>query len=379
MRLFWTICACALLIMPLADRAAAAVVVTVTGQAVDTGVGGKDQTRRRALEDALYQAALMGGASVDGITVVDNAVLSVNQTRIMPKAQVLDYAVVQETREDGFFRLTIKAVVGDAPKPAICERRSQLHVVQYAPQLQLDPRLPAKLGATLDALQAAYYDGMSALSYVQTTQMQKAQRPAQYKPRIQAAFDYTSLTRGTPQQISPDTDEEFTITAAIALRQGPRPNAIKPMRQLTLDFTAFIASPQKYGQPQRVHLSKNFKYAFVTGSNTLDTLAKPDWQKLTRVLQAEIMSAMADRFDAISCAPLKVKLTLQDGALQIPFGAENGIQAGWLAYVQAPNGRYTVLELTKLAQNTAQLRPLNPQSGLSELDGKHITFMELDG
>ncbi len=77
--------------------------------------GGVTEARQQALEDALRQAALYGGASVHSATVVVNNALAQDSTRVAAHGEVTLLAVIREWQADDAFHVLIKARVEDQP------------------------------------------------------------------------------------------------------------------------------------------------------------------------------------------------------------------------------------------------------------------------
>ena len=71
-------------------------VVNATGRAVIQHQDGLEEARMLALEDALYYAALQGGAKIEGFSSVDTATALTDMTVIKPVTQILDYKVIGE-------------------------------------------------------------------------------------------------------------------------------------------------------------------------------------------------------------------------------------------------------------------------------------------
>ena len=78
--------------------------VEVTGQAAESGLG-RATTRLRALEAALVEAAIMGGADVTGYSAASNGILVSDRLILRPASRILDYTILSETEVGGFYRV----------------------------------------------------------------------------------------------------------------------------------------------------------------------------------------------------------------------------------------------------------------------------------
>ena len=74
--------------------------VNVTGRAVIQHEDTVDEARDLALEDALYYAALEGGAQVNGYSAVDESTSLQEMFIVRPAARILDYSIINEVRDD---------------------------------------------------------------------------------------------------------------------------------------------------------------------------------------------------------------------------------------------------------------------------------------
>ena len=115
--------------------------VTVTGRAVIQHEEAVDEARNLALEDALYYAALEGGAQVNGYSAVDETTSLQEMFIVRPASRILDYVITDELRDDTHYEVTIEAVIGDVQSNG-CQNRPVSHVTLFRPHIQLGYDLP---------------------------------------------------------------------------------------------------------------------------------------------------------------------------------------------------------------------------------------------
>ena len=77
--------------------------IETTGRAVIEDDEMIDISRRRALEDALYLAALHGGAKINGSSAVSTDTSIQENLVIQPASKILDYTIISEARADMHF------------------------------------------------------------------------------------------------------------------------------------------------------------------------------------------------------------------------------------------------------------------------------------
>ena len=74
--------------------------VTVTGRAAIMHKDAVDEARDMALEDALYYAALKGGAKIDGFSSVDSQTNLNDMFVVRPASQILDCSITNEIQDE---------------------------------------------------------------------------------------------------------------------------------------------------------------------------------------------------------------------------------------------------------------------------------------
>jgi len=85
--------------------------VEATGRAIL--IEGKiDVSRKRALEDALYIAALKGGANINGFSAIGSNTIINDQAIVTAANRVIDFKIIKETQEKEFLSIKIAAIVG---------------------------------------------------------------------------------------------------------------------------------------------------------------------------------------------------------------------------------------------------------------------------
>ena len=181
----------------LSPATATTITLEVTGQSAESGLG-RATTRLRALEAALIEAAIKGGADINGYAAASNGILVSDRLILRPASRILDYSILSEAVVDGFYRVRIRAIVGDPPVPVTdqCARRAKLDILSYPLQLRVDPMTPA----WVDSLGPQLHDSIDAAI---------ASRPGVSLARVGAGsgtpgrsaqvgldMDYMALTRG---------------------------------------------------------------------------------------------------------------------------------------------------------------------------------------
>ena len=108
--------------VPLAEAAEENLkLVTATGRAAIISDEQMQETRSRALEDALYGAALLGGAEIDGFSSIQAGTQLDDHFVVRPSSKIVDYDILNEQSDDLHYA-TIEAAVGEISKTE-CQNR----------------------------------------------------------------------------------------------------------------------------------------------------------------------------------------------------------------------------------------------------------------
>jgi hypothetical protein len=85
--------------------------VEATGRSVVID-GNIEVSRKRALEDALYLAALKGGADVNGFSAINSSTVINDQSVVRATNRVIDFKILNEKQDNEFLSIKISAIVG---------------------------------------------------------------------------------------------------------------------------------------------------------------------------------------------------------------------------------------------------------------------------
>ena len=188
--------------------------VTVTGRAAIQHQDALGEARDMALEDALYYAALKGGAKIDGFSSVDAQTNLSDMFVVRPASQILDYSITNEVQDETHYAVTIEAVVGDMATSG-CQNRPISHVTLFRPSLYLASDLPhwmSQLPASLSQMLAIRLSEQPKLRLrdARTTQFAAATKPE----NPLNAYDYKQLTSGRVMMRAGD----FAVDTKISFR-----------------------------------------------------------------------------------------------------------------------------------------------------------------
>ncbi len=345
--------------------------VEAVGQAVATGAASDARLRSRALQDALYQAALKGGASINGYSVTSNAVLTSDVLVVRPDSQILDYRIVEEKVTRSSARIAIQAYVGRIDAPPACARRAVLDIALQRPQVDLAASAPAWLIATEEVTAALLERDINALDGVTLVQASDASRQSQSS--LAAEFDYTSLTLGVLQNAGARAQAK-TLSTTISL-SGSKSSAFK--NGLLVQVESKLFDPSLERAPLVRVVTRELLLNRTTPIQLVNANSRATRQEILMQIGAMARDMARDMIVQRMCQSLSAKLVLREGTLTAPFGRNDGLTRHHLAYTQGRDTPYEILEIEVLNDQSAEVRPLDSSRTSAFFAGQTVQFMEL--
>jgi hypothetical protein len=345
--------------------------VEAVGQAVATGAASDARLRSRALQDALYQAALKGGASVNGYSVTSNAVLTSDVLVVRPDSQILDYRIVEEKVTRSSARIAIQAYVGRIDAPPACARRAVLDIALQRPQVELAASAPAWLIATEEVTAALLERDINALDGV--TLVQASDASSQSQSSLAAEFDYTSLTLGVLQNPGAGAQAK-TLSTTISL-SGSKSSAFK--NGLLVQVESKLFDPSLESAPLVRVVTRELLLNRTTPIQLVNANSRANRQEILTQIGAMARDMARDMIVQRMCQSLSAKLVLREGTLTAPFGRNDGLTRHHLAYTQGRDTPYEILEIEVLNDQSAEVRPLDSSRTSAFFAGQTVQFMEL--
>ena len=357
-------------LLPLAVSAEIVTVETV-GQAVATGALADNNLKKRALQDALYLAALKGGADVNGYSALTNSSLTSDVLVIRPNAHILDYSIISSKVTNKKAQVTIRAVVGSLDSPGICARRASLDIALQVPQIIASPSAPAWLNNLQNTGAEALKRGIGAIEGV--TVSYSAVHRAKLNSNVDAQFDYTALTLGIADN-SDTRPGTKTLTTEISLsspNQGVNPETLQ------VKIITVLLDPSLQSPPLKRHTSQTILLRKRTLFESINANSIASRGDVIGQIDAMAVEAAQDLIAKRACQAMSAPLILDSGNLTVPFGRKDGLTQNHLAYTQGDDTPYEILEIEALKENSVHLRPLDSNRTKGSFEGQTIKFMEL--
>ena len=344
--------------------------VKATGRAAITGTVDKPAALRVALQDALYLAALEGGANVSGVTAISSGVVVSDQFLVSPASRIMDYTVLAERVKGTLVEVDVQAYVGTRPA-SVCAHRRALDVTSFAPILRLDPKAPAWLQPVMGQIARALGDALSSRRDVTLTRQETIVLDPARLTSKNDAFDYMALTSSVVRV----AQHSYAFRPEISIFY----NKTKSGRE---DVTLRLRSVLLAGGTYQLVRDTVFEQSVVLGRNTplraVDVLTRKSRDAITSELLANIRPHLDALVEGVACAPLKAALRVEGQGLRLPLGRADGVRPGSLALTQGINTPFTLLRVTELDAHSSLLVPIDRKRALESLAGVEAEIISDD-
>lgn len=352
-----------LMLAALPLRAAEGIVVQATGFAIQSGAEDAASAKRRAVADALLQAALSGGASVQGHTVVDRSVVTSDLLIVRPVGRVLRHRVLDLTQQGGTWTARIEAVVGLGVSGQ-CERRRNLQVTVYQPVIRVKPAAPAWTEPLAMEVAKALVRQLEA--HPATRLVRVTDRPMPRISKAQEAFDYETLTRGSVRM----GEGEHGFIPVVVMDVG----GLGARPELFMDLEMVLIAGN--GAESRQAIRRSVRLPGVSPLGRLAKAFEPDRRQLAAELTSGIEREMDMLLDIETCKPVMANLSVSGGRIQAAVGRNQGLTQGSIAFTADADHSTEMLEVVEIGASRVVLRPLDPGRPAKAFAGRPVRFVE---
>jgi hypothetical protein len=345
--------------------------IEATGRVVVQPDQSLEETRRLAIAEALYFAALQGSAHVDGYSSVDRETSLTEEILVRPASDILDYKIVSEGQKDTHYEVTIEAIAGN-PNQANCGSGIARNVKVFAPELTVGSGVPAW---ALNAAQQALLKIVSELRAnekvsVRTVMSQKLDVAAFEGAGIQ--MDYNSLVNGNEVKVG-----DFAIVPAIFLSlTKQRKLSLVDVNQVQMRLEFKIYEGGSYRQISSSILQQEIYTGVDSFIEPVNMLSRPDRGSVLNKLTENINMFVRDNVEVLSCEPLQGALRYERGRYLVDLGRRHGLNAGQLAILSAGAQPWTVLRIVSLETSKVYLEPINASKDLDGFTQQNVRFLE---
>jgi hypothetical protein len=346
--------------------------ITATGRAVISHADALMEAKNTALEDALYLAALSGGAKIDGFSSVQADTSLDDHFVVRPSSEILDYNIIDEAHDDLHYQVTVQAAVGTVDRVG-CQNRMVGHVTMFAPDYSLTRQVPGWLSTTPQLMTQELYNRMEAQPKLMLKN--EAATKLDIKKLLKdRRYDYTALTSSRPVM----KDGDFAFSTEIELIGGSVKKDFNQEQFVDVIITSHIFTGSHLDALGEISHSVRVKVGNKSISQTLSTFMAPKRSAVKDTLFQTVDTHAKDLAKAMLCLPLSGMMTKRDEGLHVNVGSRQGLSTNHLAVVSGKMTPWTILRVIEADDNGATLVPLNRQRDLSELNGRQVTFLEFN-
>jgi len=346
--------------------------VTATGRAVINDQAALHEAKNIALEDALYLAALKGGAKIDGFSSVQADTSLDDHFVVRPSSEILDYRIINEIKDDLHYEVTVEAAVGKIAEPA-CHDRAVGHLTMFAPTMSMTRSVPGWLSTMPSMMMVDLYRQLENTANL-TLYNEAATVLDPVKMKRDARYDYNALMNGKVSI----RDGDFAFATNIAFESFSADFGLGQSQHLRAIITTSLYAGSQLTPLGEVRDEIKLKLGDRSPSLLISKLSTTKRD----VVKAALLSGLQNHAKAIAlatlCLPLKAVIKLENDKLHVDLGMRQGIQVNRLAMVSGVGSKWSVLRVIEAGDGHSILEPLSRQRKPADLNGKLATFLEMN-
>ena len=348
--------------------------VEATGRAVLIA-GDIETSRKRALEDALYIAALKGGADINGFSAITSNTVINDQSIVKATNRVLDFKILSEKQSKEFLSIKISAVVGGKLSKKNCKNRP-INITLFRGSYNVESSVPSKLARYTPMWYGQIYDVISKLPNVKAINHKNKSLKQIIKSKVNSSFDYNALTNGLPIIQAGD----YSLVPELLLTENNNQNSFSNYL-LKVSFKIFkgpgikLMTTKTYDLPIEYQYKSKFQF--------INNISTSDIQLVDQNVHHHMLLAATKFLQDLNCRPLEGKLTVNEGSLVVDLGRKQGLKQKQIGLVKGINIQNSMLNnssvivhTNKIYDNYSILLPLNDNVKLSHLDNMIVEFVE---
>ena len=351
----------------------------------------ENEAQRRALEDALYYAAIKGGANINGFSSIKSDTSIAEHFTVRPSSKILDYRILKSYVEENIYIVEIEAVIGNISETSkVCNNNKPITIKEFKGSNTVISNIPAKfdsLGKNIINLISNNLKNLDNITYYNY----KKDNYNFNKSKFDLSYDYKTLVNGAQDvkygdfiyvpKIKLSKTKVYPITYLVKYNNNPKienpsyffdSDVIKV--EVVVDIYNGLSNEKvttikdKYLIP--INIDSNFEY--------VEIFTKNDDEYIVSEIQNIALDVANIIRQKLICLPLTANINFVNNKLIVPIGSNNGIKENQLAILEnfSSNTEWTILSVTNLTENSATLIPLNSNVKINKLSGKKTRFLE---
>ena len=346
---------------------------TATGRAAITENVTEELARVRALEDALYLAALQGGAKINGFSAVATDTSVQDHFVIRPSSKILDYTILSENKIETQMEVTIRAAVGKLPDKK-CQLSRPLNLTLYKPNTSIDMNVPAWIEVYHPNIFNEIVFSLNKNPSLSINNAMSVSLSPEKLRLVDEEFDYSSLMS---PQVRVRTGD-YAIVPILSLSASDIGSRFSTSRKIEMKLGFYVFDGGTYELFEKFEQSASFEVDRIALFQSLADLDKKSRNDLIVIMMSLIEPLISEMITTLGCQTLKDTIYLNAEQLTSQIGSNQGVKPNMLAVTSGKHTPWTMLRVVSVFANYALLEPLDKARKLSDLDGKKVEFMEFD-
>ena len=344
--------------------------IETTGRAVIEDAAEVVTARRRSLEDALYLAALHGGAKIKGFSSVSTDTSIQENLVVQPDSYILDYNIISEDQTDTHFIIKIRAAVGNL-KSDSCENQGLKSISVYKPIISIHPNVPYWVQPLSSELIKAFMSSLKAEMNINLTDFTDVSLNQSELKSINDEFDYTSLTSGRSRTRSGD----YAVVPSIIIDKSTKLVGFTTFNSLEITFLTNIYEGSSYSLSSSK--SKTVEALFKSSGpwRNINLLLKSSRENIVEPILLKASEHSLDVAKDLICKKIHSRVAINNGQIEVPLGKRHGITLSSLAVTKGDQTPFNIFRVEKVLENKSFLVPLNDSVEVNKFSGKSIQFL----
>ena len=344
--------------------------IETTGRAVIEDAAEVVTARRRSLEDALYLAALHGGAKIKGFSSVSTDTSIQENLVVQPDSYILDYNIISEDQTDTHFIIKIRAAVGNL-KSDSCENQGLKSISVYKPIISIHPNVPYWVQPLSSELIKAFMSSLKAEMNINLTDFTDVSLNQSELKSINDEFDYTSLTSGRSRTRSGD----YAVVPSVIIDKSTKLVGFTTFNSLEITFLTNIYEGASYSLSSSK--SKTVEALFKSSGpwRNINLLLKSSRENIVEPILLKASEHSLDVAKDLICKKIHSRVAINNGQIEVPLGKRHGITLSSLAVTKGDQTPFNIFRVEKVLDNKSFLVPLNDSVEVNKFSGKSIQFL----
>ena len=344
--------------------------IETTGRAVIDENEALDATRRRALEDAFYLAALHGGAKINGFSAVNTDTTIQENLVVQPTSQILDYTILSEEKTATHFVIKVRTAIGQL-KGKNCESRGLKSLSIYKPKINIDPSAPFWVYSLAEELINQLIESFKSEPDISLTDYSDIVLDRNQLIATNDEYDYISLTSGRERTNYGD----YAAVLSLDVAESEKLVGFTTYNSLSINFKTEIYEGKTYSLS--FSKSKSIEALFSSRGpwRTINLLLKTNKENIIKPISTKAVGHAKEVMSNLVCKKMNSVIAIKNGKIEVPLGKRHGIKLSALAVTKGDQTPFNILRVEQVLDSKSVLVPLNNSLEFSKLNGKSIQFL----